>query len=721
VAALTFYVNKASALSRWWLGIAVAVVGLALLYFTGSSPSRTALTLVSPICFGLSFGPLAWTVHRLLRRSRRAAEKDVHEVHEVHDVHEDLLHNVGDCANPRFNIVFVHGIAGHHRTTWQAERDEGSYWPAWVAQEFTDAQVYALHYNAAPSHWLGRTMPLIDRGNNLLNLFTAKHIFGLPSVFIVHSFGGLVLKQLWRSANDRKHQDAINSIQAIIFLATPHHGSLLGYLEHLTLLRTAARTTQTAQDLQHHSQLLRNLDEYYRNRPIPKNFVYFETQTTRIGPISVKVIDESSASLALPGVHPVGLTADHLSICKPSSPKHDIAVRIRYDLRSIHNYIFGQEARPNRFEIDSYEIRLAVEPREMQDFVFGEGTRSRTVRCDNIATLVESVTFAPDNQFRAPYLLRYSTKHNGFIKFTTSHVNKTTADETSRYADYGVDAAFRFTPEAGEAYQLHMEIYKGFDDGQRCMARHLAGDTHYKRVSFTLDLTAYAEADYSFPKTPALYRHFNYERSATSEPIGTILAIQELTASSWQWELKDVDAGVLNLIFDVVPPAISVPKWDAIVAAGTQATGSRKPAPLTADDLDNVFHPQKYRGGRGSLVPCRFNIMSPQFRNQFKWEKLADVLVEVLGGLPLELGGKDAYLIPSGRARPRFWDARNLRADKGSLDNKRAATEDFVSQYQNQELQGYWFTMKVAAGDGIGVYCLAYDLFLNARVTPHWP
>ena len=82
--------------------------------------------------------------------------------------------------------------------------------------------------------------------------------------------------------------------------------------------------------------------------------------------------------------------------------------------------------------------------------------------------------------------------------------------------------------------------------------------------------------------------------------------------------------------------------------------------------------------------------------------------------MPKEHWGKEAYLIPSGRARPLFWDAGNLRDHEESLHKKRAATDQFVKQNENRELEGHWFTMTTTKGIGIGVYSLDYDLFLNA-------
>jgi hypothetical protein len=629
-AACTFYVNRTPALARWWVGCAVAAVGLGLFYasdFFFLDLVRNSMDWVLPVCYGLSFGPLAWPFHySFLPKTDPEAEH----------AHEEALHKVGACADPKFNIVFVHGVAGHHRTTWQAGENEANYWPDWVAEDFPSAQVYALQYNAAPSLWLGPTMPLIPRGRNLLNFFAASGIFRLPSVFIVHSFGGLVLKQLWRSAHQQNHVEALESVRAVIFLATPHHGSLLTYLNVL-FVRLAGRTTQTAKDLAHHNQVLLDLAEFYQNRPVPLNYVYYETQRTRLGLLRVKVVDEASAGLGLPKVFPVGLLADHLTICKPSSREHDIAVRIRRDLETIASALFAPPDRSDRFEIDSYEIMLSVEPREMQDFQVHLGSKAHTVRCDNVAYLVESVTFARNNQLRSPYTLHYLTKNDGRIRATMSHTNEASAEEKARHETYGYDVTFTFTPDAGETYRLNMQIYKGFDEGQRYVQFRLPTSAYYKSVKLTLNLHAYVEAGYAVQRGPQLYRHQNYDVSASPDPIGELVSsVTESGAGEWQWELRDVDRGVLNLIWDVTPQA-SAGAGAASRAGATQSeTHDETVLSPHLDGLVVAPPPQNHEQAAGQARPRQEHQASRRSHGAIKlefscrmvrdWDKLADYL-----------------------------------------------------------------------------------------------
>src|SRR5271156_5468133 len=76
----------------------------------------------------------------------------------------------------RANLLFIHGLGGDKRNTWQDGNDGSSFWPAWLAEDIPDIAVYSIGYDASPSQWLGRTMPLVDRATQLLDLLRTKDI-----------------------------------------------------------------------------------------------------------------------------------------------------------------------------------------------------------------------------------------------------------------------------------------------------------------------------------------------------------------------------------------------------------------------------------------------------------------------------------------------------------------------------------------------------------------
>jgi class 3 adenylate cyclase len=152
--------------------------------------------------------------------------------------------------------------------------------------------------------------------------------------------------------------------------------------------------------------------------------------------------------------------------------------------------------------------------------------------------------------------------------------------------------------------------------------------------------------------------------------------------------------------------------------APAPVTSSGSPAPASSvPEGPTVAHPQATKSGRGPLHPCKFHIMFHHYPTKNRWQTLADVQVEVIDGLPSEDWAKEAYLIPSVRALPELRDSKLLRADSQLLTRKRTATEKFIAEWKHHELDGAWFKMRTRMGDATGVYCLAYDLFLNASLT----
>jgi class 3 adenylate cyclase len=163
-------------------------------------------------------------------------------------------------------------------------------------------------------------------------------------------------------------------------------------------------------------------------------------------------------------------------------------------------------------------------------------------------------------------------------------------------------------------------------------------------------------------------------------------------------------------------------------AAGALANPSSSPqsssqpaeaaASHKASNEFDVYHPLEAMGVRGPLHKCKFHIMTPRYKQKGRWKSLADVLVEVIGGLlPDKELGREVYLIPSAGALPKLRDARILREDAELLQKKRVATERFIKEWEHGEPEGAWFTHPTKKGQGVGVYSHAYDKFLNESLA----
>jgi hypothetical protein len=322
---------------RKWAGFIVPIAALVtffalerLLEDPGhSSLDRNRWSNALPPFYALIFGAPAWAIKAFLIGTVKPGGLSVGNQKVLPPA--EGLHAVHTPPNPAFNIVFLHGIHGDYFSTWSKDAEKRNYWPEWIGKEFPNAAVYSAQYNAFVTNWKGGTMPLFDRATSVLNMCDNKRLFQRSTIFVVHSYGGLVLKEMWRAAHDRSRADVTQSVRGAIFLATPHSGSTLGGF--LPFVQSVGRATVTAHELRHADPNLRALNIWYRNRPIRHNFVYYETQPTP--PLPLKVVDESSADPGIPGVYPVAIYADHISLCKPEQPGCEIDASVRRNIAEI--------------------------------------------------------------------------------------------------------------------------------------------------------------------------------------------------------------------------------------------------------------------------------------------------------------------------------------------------------------------------------------------------
>jgi hypothetical protein len=230
------------------------------------------------------------------------------------------LHQIGTGGlSARGSIVFVHGLGGHPFKTWQRDNDRATFWPEWLAQDVSNVAVYSLEYPAAPSAWLGSAMELPDRAVNVSATLIADRIDELPIVFVCHSLGGLVVKQLLRLAAEQRSGHAarlLDQTEGIVFLATPNTGSdVASWMDKFRVLLLPSHATK---DLMANSAYLRDLNIWYREcapREEIATLVFAESEHTH----GAAVVDPTSSDPGIAGARPIPIDAGHLDICKPES------------------------------------------------------------------------------------------------------------------------------------------------------------------------------------------------------------------------------------------------------------------------------------------------------------------------------------------------------------------------------------------------------------------
>ena len=231
-------------------------------------------------------------------------------------------------------MVFVHGLGGHAYDTWRRAPDNDTFWPLWLAKDIEGISVYTVAYEAPPTNWLGTSMPLQDRAVNVLEyLLSEPGLRTGPVVFVCHSLGGLIVKQILLDLQRQKDSrpecaDLLQRTTQVVFAATPHTGSQQG--SWLDRLRFLAWPSTIAGVLVANDPTLRSINVAYRGlaqsrKDALQHRIFYETQDTAAG----RIVDEASADPGLPGDPPIPIDADHVSIVKPSDRSALLYVRTK--------------------------------------------------------------------------------------------------------------------------------------------------------------------------------------------------------------------------------------------------------------------------------------------------------------------------------------------------------------------------------------------------------
>jgi hypothetical protein len=250
-----------------------------------------------------------------------------------------LFKIAGLTGESRANVVFVHGLDGHHYDTWRRGTDatasdaDPTFWPRWLARDGEGLAIYSIGYDAPVSRWRGSAMHFTDQATNILARVLAEPaLMRGPLILIGHSLGGLVIKQLLRTAESTaRYQvgaaDLIERVEKIAFLATPHSGADVARWGDR--LRIMVRPTAATACLVRNDPNLRDLNNWYRDwahgRAVA-HLILTEIEPTRI---LGTIVPPDSGDPGLANVRSVAIRADHSGICKPANDTIDIYVLVR--------------------------------------------------------------------------------------------------------------------------------------------------------------------------------------------------------------------------------------------------------------------------------------------------------------------------------------------------------------------------------------------------------
>jgi hypothetical protein len=165
-----------------------------------------------------------------------------------------------------------------------------------------------------------------DHADTLLDCYRAVRTASkLPVIFVCHSLGGLVVKQVlaratFRSPSDLGMKDIKTSTFGIIFFGTPHRGGngvgVGQVVERIVKTFTGGGTNSLLQSLKKGGRL--SLDDQDSFRPYIEDFQYISVVEGRpMGRIGI-IVSKKSATLEadMRRETVIALDADHSAICK---------------------------------------------------------------------------------------------------------------------------------------------------------------------------------------------------------------------------------------------------------------------------------------------------------------------------------------------------------------------------------------------------------------------
>ncbi|TKV97806.1 hypothetical protein SEVIR_9G519100v4 [Setaria viridis] len=244
---------------------------------------------------------------------------------------------------PLMDVVFVHGLRGGPFNSWRIADDkssttkaglvesidedagkEGTCWPReWLAADFPQARFFTVKYKTNLTQWTGASLPLQEVSSMLLRKLVAAGVGNRPVVFVTHSMGGLVVKQLLYQAKLNNYDNFLNNTVGLVFYSCPHFGSKLADMPWRMGL--VFRPAPSIGELRSGSPRLVELNDFVRqrhNKGLLNVLSFSETQVTPIvegyggWALRMEIVPIESA---YPGFGELVVlpSTDHINSCKP--------------------------------------------------------------------------------------------------------------------------------------------------------------------------------------------------------------------------------------------------------------------------------------------------------------------------------------------------------------------------------------------------------------------
>ncbi|CAI0558413.1 unnamed protein product [Linum tenue] len=245
---------------------------------------------------------------------------------------------------PEIDVIFVHGLRGGPYKSWRISEDKastksglvekideeagklGTFWPGeWLSADVPKARLFTLRYKTNLTQWSGATLPLQEVSSMMLEKLVTAGIGNRPVVFVTHSMGGLVVKQILHKAKAENINNLVNNTVGIVFYSCPHFGSKLADMPWR--MGYVLRPAPSIGELRSGSPRLVQLNDFLRQRHRKRLLDVLSFCETKVTPIvegyggwafRAEIVPIESA---YPGFGELVVleSTDHINSCKPMS------------------------------------------------------------------------------------------------------------------------------------------------------------------------------------------------------------------------------------------------------------------------------------------------------------------------------------------------------------------------------------------------------------------
>lgn len=239
------------------------------------------------------------------------------------------------------DVVFIHGLRGGPFMTWRQQEEKTvkkngtDCWPkSWLVRDIPNIRVLMVEYDTSLTHWVSQcpqepeSRSLMYRSEEIRRKLRKAGIGKRPVIWVVHSMGGLLVKQLLLDAekND-EFRCMYDYTKGIVFYSTPHLGSALASYSSQArhLLLPSVEVKELCQKSPFLASLHENFLSLVERHPV-KLLSFGEKVPMKLSwMLQTVLVTNDSADLGVGEFIP--LDVDHVDVCKPSSQSDERYVR----------------------------------------------------------------------------------------------------------------------------------------------------------------------------------------------------------------------------------------------------------------------------------------------------------------------------------------------------------------------------------------------------------